>query len=107
MFKNALIRVQHPHWLILARPSGLKQPRLGLVIAKKHIRLAVQRNCAKRLIRETFRHKQHQLPAIDAIVLARRGSGNFNKRELTDLLNRLWQSVARKALRLTKPGPQT
>ena len=42
--------------------------RLGLVIPKRQVRLAVHRNRLKRWIRESFRHHQQQLPAADIVV---------------------------------------
>lgn len=58
---------------LLARPNGLTQPRLGLVIAKRAVRQAVDRNRIKRLARETFRHLQTRLGGLDIIVMARPG----------------------------------
>lgn len=39
-------------------PNGLDQHRLGLAVAKKMFRKAVERNRIKRLIREAFRHER-------------------------------------------------
>lgn len=46
-------------------PAG---PRLGLVIPKKQARSAVLRNAIKRQAREVFRHRCHELPALDIIL---------------------------------------
>ena len=42
--------------------------RLGLVIAKRNAQLASSRNAIKRVIRESFRVRRHQLPPGDYIV---------------------------------------
>ena len=42
--------------------------RLGLVIGKKLLRRAVDRNRVKRCIRESFRLRRSDLPACDLIV---------------------------------------
>ena len=97
VFDNTSIKSSHPQFLILAKPNCHGHPRLGLIIAKKNVRLSVKRNRLKRLIRETFRTKQHNLPPIDAIVLARRGTENLNNIELTEILYKLWTRVAKKA----------
>lgn len=74
----------------------MAHPRLGLVIAKKNIKLAVGRNRVKRLIRESFRSRQHQLPAIDAIVLARKGLDQLNNGDIDKILDKLWQKLQTK-----------
>ncbi|WP_432785858.1 Ribonuclease P protein component [Oligella sp. MSHR50489EDL] len=42
--------------------------RLGLIIAKRHAQKAASRNAIKRVIRESFRVRRHQLPPGDYIV---------------------------------------
>jgi ribonuclease P protein component len=96
VFNDAPLRTSHQHFLLLARRNQLNLPRLGLVIAKKHIRLAVDRNRMKRLIRETFRAKQQQLAGIDVIVLARKGMSDITNAVLIEQLNKQWQGLTRK-----------
>lgn len=48
--------------------NGLGQPRLGVVVPKRMVRLAVRRNAIKRWAREAFRRRQQRLPASDIIV---------------------------------------
>lgn len=97
VFDGPNFKASHPQFLVLATENTQQRPRLGLVIAKKNIRLAVQRNRIKRLIRESFRLKQHHLPAIDAIVLARRGGDQLSNQELLEILDILWKRVAKRA----------
>ena len=49
-------------------PNGLDYPRLGLVIPKSHLPCAVDRNRAKRLLREWFRRNQARLGGCDLVV---------------------------------------
>ena len=58
VFDGAEARASHKHLLLLAKSNNEPGHRLGLVIAKKNVRLAVQRNRIKRIAREVFR----QLP---------------------------------------------
>jgi len=59
-------------WLqIFAKPNGLVQPRLGLIVAGKIERLAVRRNRAKRLLREAFRARTQELAGLDLVVRVR------------------------------------
>jgi len=48
------------------RDSG--PPRLGIVISRRHARLAATRNAIKRYIREAFRLEQAELGSIDLLV---------------------------------------
>ncbi|WP_308364630.1 MULTISPECIES: ribonuclease P protein component [unclassified Microbulbifer] len=97
VFSDTRVRAAHPKLLILARPNDLGHPRLGLVIAKKHVRNASDRNRIKRIVRETFRLRQHQLPPLDAVVLARTGAGELDRAELAALLDKLWRKLAQRA----------
>ncbi|BFM18699.1 ribonuclease P protein component [Maricurvus nonylphenolicus] len=101
VFDDAPFRASHKNILILARPGKSpgpnNSPRLGLVIAKKNIRLAVQRNRIKRIARETFRLQQDKLAGIDAIVLARRELDQLDNAALHKLFNQQWQRIIKKA----------
>ncbi len=97
VFKQATTRVSHPSFLILVRRNEQTHPRLGLVVAKKYVKRANQRNLIKRMARESFRLQQHHLPSIDAIVLARRGAGEFSSHELLAIFNGLWKRISRQA----------
>ena len=99
VFDNPQLRASHKYLLILARPHGDKKRdavRLGLVIAKKHIHLAVDRNRIKRLIRESFRLQQQHLEGIDAIVIARRGIDQQSNQTIFNAINKQWLIISKK-----------
>lgn len=96
VFADASIRASNRYCLILSRPNDESNPKLGLIIAKKHIRLAVERNRIKRVIRESFRQHQHQLPPINAIVLARKGLDTLENKDIHDLMTLLWKKICQK-----------
>jgi ribonuclease P protein component len=97
VFDESRLKVSTAEILFLARKNNLSQPRLGLVIAKKNVRLSVQRNRVKRIIRESFRLQQHQLPGIDVIVLARKSLGELDNKQLHETCNQLWHQLEKRA----------
>ncbi len=99
VFDNAKIKVSNAEMLILACRSQHASPRLGLIIAKKNVRLAVHRNRIKRIIRESFRRQQHNLTNVDIIVLAKRGIDRLENQEVHERIDKLWRKVAQKAQR--------
>lgn len=84
------IRVRNQDILLLARPNQLMQGRLGLVVAKKQIRKATSRNKIKRLIRESFRQKQHSFLGIDIVVIAYKSLLNLDNAEINKCLEQHW-----------------
>lgn len=98
VFDAAQFKASNQHVLFLARPNGMQHSRLGLVIAKKNVRLAVQRNRIKRLLRESFRAQQGS-PGIDIVVLARRGLDNIENAALHKQFSRLLKELQGKAKR--------
>lgn len=87
--------------LLLARENGLDHPRLGLVIGKKSVKLAVERNRLKRLIRDSFRLHQEMLAGLDIVMVARKGLGDLDNPELHQQFAKLWKRLAR-----NRPAPQ-
>lgn len=57
---------------VYALANDLDHARLGLTVPR-HVGTAVRRNRIKRLLRESFRHLQHDLPAPhDVVIVVRR-----------------------------------
>jgi ribonuclease P protein component len=56
---------------VYAMPNGLRNPRLGMSVSRK-VGTAVRRNRIRRLIRESFRLLQHDLPqGYDLVIVVR------------------------------------
>ncbi|MFP8966957.1 ribonuclease P protein component [Pokkaliibacter sp. CJK22405] len=105
VFDDVLVKASDKSLLILARPSSKERSRLGLVIAKKHVRRANQRNRIKRVIREHFRVTHTRLDALDLVIIARQGLGDLSNEELRQILARLWQRLRKKAAALSEGAP--
>ena len=72
---------------------GSTSARLGLVVAKKNIRRAHERNRIKRLVRESFRQRRDRLPPLDLIVLARSAGQEAENQQLFHSLHRHWRRL--------------
>ena len=90
-------RASSPEITILSRQNHLEHPRLGLTVAKKHLKRAHDRNRIKRLCRESFRLSQHRLPSYDFVIVAKQGIGRLDNRTLWQILDKLWQRHIRLA----------
>ena len=90
VFDDVDIRASHKHFLLLGRYNNLNSNRLGLVIAKKHVRHAVQRNRIKRVTREFFRCCPATEVSLDVIVLARQGVDRLDNAALSAVLRQQW-----------------
>jgi ribonuclease P protein component len=99
VFSNAQLKVSCRHFLVLANRNTRSRARLGLVIAKKNVALAVQRNRIKRQLRNTFRHKAELLDKLDLVVLARKGADTLDNKELKGAIDSLWQDLHAKMKR--------
>lgn len=100
VFDSPSGKVPGKNVLLLARNNELDHPRLGLVIGKKSVKLSVERNRIKRVIRETFRLSQDDLVGWDIVVVARKGLGDLENPELIQQFGKLWKRLAR-----SRPAP--
>jgi len=102
VFDDSPYRVSHRNLLMLARPNGLKEARLGLIVAKKNVRLAVKRNRIKRVVRDSFRLNQQTLVTLDIIFLARRGLDRLEPAVQQQLLLDSWRKLSRQISKVEK-----
>lgn len=68
---------------VFAKPNGLLHSRLGLIVAGKIERLAVNRNRVKRVLREVFRTQQ-EMAGLDVVVRLRRRVSDRSSFQLAD-----------------------
>lgn len=90
VFDGADAKAQTKQILILARRNDLGFARLGLIVAKKHAKRAVDRNQIKRIVRESFRYHQAELENFDCVVLSRAGAKDLDKDQLRHMVDQLW-----------------
>ncbi|MFQ5488540.1 MAG: ribonuclease P protein component [Gammaproteobacteria bacterium] len=88
-------RLSSECFTVLLRENRLGRPRLGMAIARKHVRSAVRRNCVKRIIREGFRCRRERLGAYDMVFISRPTLARKNKQELHAIVDRVFKEIER------------
>ena len=79
----------------LTVPSIHAESRLGVIVAKKNVRRANQRNRVKRVVREYFRLNPLPEPT-DLVFLARHGVADKSNAELRTDLAVIWKKLSKK-----------
>ncbi|GAA0780890.1 MULTISPECIES: ribonuclease P protein component [Pseudomonadati] len=95
VFSNP-IKASSAEITLLAVPNSEQHPRIGLTVAKRFVKRANQRNRIKRVIRDSFRLHQHDIPNIDIVVLVRNGVMEMENAELHKLIEKLWRKLSRR-----------
>ena len=82
------------YFTVLYLHNDVQNARLGMAVAKKVLKRAVDRNLVKRQIRESFRRHLDDLAGFDLVVLCKRGISLQDKAALRSSLARHWKRVA-------------
>lgn len=87
--------VRTAYFQVMAKPNELGLARLGMVVSKRLFPHAVDRNRARRRIREAFRQLASGLPALDLVVRPHTAAGKHAQRQeqAQDLRNALELAV--------------
>jgi ribonuclease P protein component len=95
VFNERSIRAGSTAGTVLALPASDNRSRLGIIVAKRNVRLATDRNRLKRLVREYFRN--HPLAAPMSIVfMAKREAGALRNADVKGELDTLWRKLNHK-----------
>lgn len=87
-------RLSNHCWTVLAHRLTTPSPaRLGLAIAKKRAKRAVDRNRMKRIARESFRLQRDALSGFDVVVMNRDGATSASAAELRRGIDALWAKL--------------
>ena len=79
--------------IIHYRPATGDTARLGVVVAKKLARRAVERNLVKRIVREGFRQHRGTLPVLDMVIRLHRPLADASRTSLHEDLAGLFKRL--------------
>jgi len=86
-------RIGDGFFAVTATSNDAGAARLGLAVAVRAAGGAVARNRIRRIIRESFRLHQREIPPVDLIVSARPGAARAGGGALHASLAALWKKV--------------
>lgn len=89
---------------MLFRSNGTGHRRLGFAISRQKVRLAVNRNRLRRLVRESFRRHRETLPPVDLVILARDAAAAAANADLKVSIERHWSNVVKAGSRPPMPS---
>lgn len=85
------------HFVIHHGPSDCDGARLGVVVAKRHLKRANARNLVKRLAREAFRHQRPALKPVDIILRLNARPEVLDRKRLREEIDALLSRMRRPA----------
>lgn len=80
-------KIHTPLATIFYRPSA--RSRLGIIVGRRAVAKASDRNCIKRVIREWFRKNGSTLPCLDYIVMVKAKAVAMKKQEMNQMLEKV------------------
>jgi ribonuclease P protein component len=84
---------------VITRANDVGRARLGLAVGVKAAGNAARRNRLKRLVRESFRHRQQDLPPVDVVINARAGAARSGNDAIRASLAAHWDRIVRRCAR--------
>jgi len=96
---NKPTRFGSKHFTLLITPNATENNRIGFAIAKKRVKLAVQRNRIKRIVRESFRLNQHKIPKVDIVIMAKTGIESLENKDIQEQIEKIWQKIVQRQKR--------
>jgi len=92
VLRHRTVRLSIDPFVAFAAPGSTAGPRLGMIVGRRQLARAVDRNRVKRRVRESFRKARPRLPRFDIVVqLVRPVSGQ----DLDAILARIWDQLSR------------
>lgn len=92
VFDGPNVKASSKAFLLLAVENSDGPSRVGIIVAKKQIRLASRRNRIKRIVREQFRLSPLGR-SMDLVVLARSPADKLDNPALWQDIKQLWHQI--------------
>lgn len=89
-------RFSDRYWTILVHQASSQPSKLGLAIAKKRAKRAVDRNKIKRIARESFRHHSGSMDGLQLVVMNRDAAASENAVSLRRAMDSLCRKIISK-----------
>jgi ribonuclease P protein component len=93
VFTKPTVKKHQANLMLLASQNNMDHPRLGLAIAKKHAKRAVDRSQIKRIIRESFRENIQSIKAFDIVFISKFGIQALDKRKLRTITDNFFENL--------------
>ncbi|OGV34542.1 MAG: ribonuclease P protein component [Legionellales bacterium RIFCSPHIGHO2_12_FULL_35_11] len=84
-------KISTKYFVVLYRDNKISHSRLGIILAKKMVPKAHDRNKIKRLIRESFR--TNKIKPVDIVFLARPGLAKITNHEFISSIEQAWSKI--------------
>jgi ribonuclease P protein component len=84
---NLTKKIKSQYLSLIFRPNELSYPRIGISISKKNIAKATSRNRLRRIVRESFRQKQHLIGNFDIILIAYKNADQLTNKSWCTMIN--------------------
>lgn len=103
MFRDPHYRASRKGIRMLGRPNQCGYPRIGLVVAKKYIPQATQRNRIKRQVREFFRERLADAHGDIVVIVYQKTLSHTSNADIRSGLERVWSKLVQQQ----SAGPRT
>lgn len=89
VFKQAE-KLTSESFIMLFSKNDVEFPRIGIVIAKRKVKCAVDRNLLKRIVRDSFRLSKTKLPSYDFIVIIKKPIHTIRRKKIRKEIIKNW-----------------
>ena len=77
-------------FILYTHENSYDHPRMGIIISKKQVRLASDRNRIRRMVKETFRENIASLPNIDIVLIGLHPMQHLTGIEILRCIEKQW-----------------